>query len=198
MSIFKQVIGAAGIAYRSAPEAALSFPLYDLGIVSRDDYYPQAFTDDEGTPFEAMSDFHCPLTGIFFEFKNGYLNGLKSKSNADKAMAVFRKAKAEGYIHKGNEALKSLMASWSASVPKFRMVQEQLAASGHCAVMVFNQLPDDQTVGRLSRSGAFWCVFGDDDWQAFQSFRTLAKHGFRSAFTIKGHGFTSHGGLLLH
>ena len=80
---FKSTVGAAGITYRSIAEAAISFPLYDLGIVSRDDYYPQSFVDGEGTAFKAMSDFYCPVTNIFFEFKSGYLNGIKSKSTAD-------------------------------------------------------------------------------------------------------------------
>jgi hypothetical protein len=198
MSAFNPAIGAAGITYRSEAEAAISFPLYNLGIVSHDDYYPQSFTDDDGASFNAMSDFFCPLTGIFFEFKNGYLNGLKSKANADRAILAFNKAKASGYINKRNEALKTLMAAWSASVPKFRMVQEQTAAAGGVVVMVFDCLPDADTVGRLTRAKVFWCVFGDEAWRAFISFRTLAKNGFRSIYTIKGHQFTSHGGILLH
>lgn len=198
MSAFKPTIGAQGILYRSIAEAAISFPLYNLGIVSRDAYYPTCFVDDEGTTFDAMSDFYCPITGIFFEFKNGFLNGIKSKANANKAKAAFNKADALGYITKKNRAIETLKAAWSASVPKFRMVQDQLAASGHCAVMVYDALPDAATQGRLRRSNAFWCVFGDPTWQAFQQFRTLARHGFRTEFDINGHQFTSHGGLLLH
>lgn len=191
MSPFKPTVGAQGIVYRSIPEAAISYPLHSLGVVSCDAYYPLSFVDDEGTPFEAMLDFHCIYTGVFFEFKNGPLNGLKSKANAVRAKADFDKAKAGGYISKHNEALKTLQASWSASVPKFRMVQEQLAAAGHCVVMVYDTLPDAATVSRLTRSGAFWCVFGDADWRAFMSFRTLAKHGFQSEYNIKGHNFKS-------
>lgn len=196
MSTFKPTIGAQGITYRSIPEAAISFPLFNLGITSCDAYYPLSFVDDEGTPFEAMLDFYCIHTGVFFEFKSGFQNGLKSKANADRARAAFNKAKASGYINKGNEALQTLKASWSASVPKFRMVQDQLAAAGHCVMMVYDHLPDPETLGRLTRSGAFWCVFGDTDWRAFMSFRTLAKHGFQSDYSIKGHTFKSYGGCV--
>lgn len=198
MSTFKPTLGAAGITYRSIAEAAISFPFYDLGIVSCDAYYPQSFVDDEGTSFEAMSDFYCPLTGIYFEFKNGFQNGIKTKATAIKKKAAFHKADALGYITKDNRAISILEAAWSASVPKFCMVQNQLAASGHCAVMVYDTLPGADTQGRLRRSGAFWCVFGDTTWRAFQQFRTLAKLGFRSEFIINGHTFTSHGGLVLH
>ena len=192
---FKSTIGAAGITYRSIAEAAISFPLYDLGIVSRDAYYPHCFVDDEGTSFKAMSDFYCPITNIFFEFKNGYLNGIKSKATADNNLAAFNKADALGFITKKNRNIMTLKAAWSASVPKFCMVQNQLADSGHCVVMVYDVLPDDKTQGRLSRSGAFWCVLGDTTWRAFQQFRTLAKYGFRSEFNINGHQFKSHGGI---
>ena len=195
---FKKTIGAAGITYRSISEAAISFPFYNLGIVSRDAYYPHAFVDDEGTSFEAMSDFYCPLTGIFFEFKNGFQNGIKTKASANKALAAFNKADARGFITKKNRAIKTLEAAWSASVQKFRMVQNQLAASGHCTVMVYDTLPDEKTIGRLTRTQAFWCIFGDTDWRAFMQFRTCAKLGIRSDYTIKGHQFTSHGGIVLH
>ena len=198
MSTFKPAIGAAGVAYRSKPEAALSFPLFDLGIVSRDAYYPQSFVDDDGVSFQAMSDFCCPATGIFFEFKCGYLNGLKSCEKANNAKQRFNQTKLDGYVHSGNAAIKTLECSWSASVPKFRMVQNQEAAAGRCVVMVFDRLPDEKTVGRLTRAQVFWCIFGDDDWKAFMQFRTWAKLGFRSDYTIKGHSFKSHGGALLH
>lgn len=198
MTTFKPVIGAAGITYRSKPEAAISFPLFDLGIVSRDDYYPQCFVDDDGATFQAMSDFHCQYTNIFFEFKSGYLNGLKSCEKANNAKQRFDQARADGYINSGNAAIKTLECSWSASVPKFRMVQEQTAAAGGVVVMVFDRLPDEKTVGRLTRAKVFWCIFGDDDWKAFMQFRTWAKLGIRSDYTIKGHNFQSHGGIVLH
>ena len=192
---FKSTQGAAGITYRSIAEAAISFPLYDLGIVSRDDYYPQSFVDSEGTAFNAMSDFYCPITNIFFEFKNGFLNGIKSKATADSNLAALNKSDSMGYITKKNRNIRTLEAAWSASVPKFCMVQDQLAVSGNCAVMVYDVLPDAATQGRLRRSGAFWCVFGDITWRAFQQFRTLAKYGFRTEFNINGHQFESNGGI---
>ena len=196
-SPFKSTIGAAGITYRSIPEAAISHPFLSLGIVSRDNYYPIRFTDAEGTTFSAMSDFQCPDTQIFFEFKNGYLNGLKYCSSAASARARFEVEKIKGYVHKGNEAKKTLECSWSASAPKFALVQNQLAAAGRCAVMVYDVLPDEDTVGRLSRSKAFWCVFKDPTWQALMSFRTLAKHGFQCSYEINGHTFTGNGGMQL-
>lgn len=196
MSVFKQTPGVAGILFRSIPEAKISYPFSDLGIVSRDAYYPQSFVDDFGVSFEAMTDFQCSYTGMFFEFKSGYLNGLKSCDSAQKAKRRFNQAKLDGYIHTGNAAIKSLECSWSASVPKFRMVQEQTAAAGGVVVMVFDKLPDEKTVGRLTRSKAFWCVFGDATWRAFMSFRICAKYGWRSEFNINGHIFTSAGGIL--
>ena len=196
MSAFKLHLGAQGIYYRSAPEAKISFPLFDIGINSHDVLYPQSFVDDEGTAFNAMSDFLCVYTGIFFEFKNGMLNGLKTKTFADNAMRAFNKQKARGWITKKNEALKTLIASWSASATKFRLVQEQLAASGQCSVMVYDQLPDEDTIGRITRSKVFWCVYGDETWRAFMSFRTLARYGFKSDYEINGHIFQSHGGIV--
>ena len=195
MSAFKLHPGANGILYRSAPEAKISFPLFDLGINSHDILYPQSFVDDEGTTFNAMSDFLCDYTGIYFEFKNGKLNGIKSKANAVKATAAFNLAKANGYINKRNEAVKTIESSWSASATKFRLVQTQLAASGSVVVMIYDKKPEPKTLGRLSRSKAFWCVFGDADWRCFMQFRTLAKLGFSTEFNIKGHQFTSGGGL---
>jgi len=195
MSAFKSTIGAQGITYRSIAEAAISFPLFDLGIVSRDAYYPHPFVDDEGTTFDAMSDFYCPLTGIFFEFKNGFQNGIKTKATANNKLAAFHKADALGFITKKNRAISILESAWSSSVQKFRLVQTQLAATGHCVVMIYDTLPDADTQARLRRTKAFWCVFGDDDWRAFQQFRTLARLGFRTEYNIKGHGFKSHGGL---
>lgn len=196
--MFKQTIGAAGITYRSEAEAAMSFKLHPLGIVSHDEFYPQTFHDSEDQPFSAMSDFLCPYTGIYFEFKSGHMNGLKTKTFADRAMARFNEAKAEGRITKRNHAIKLLEASWSDSVQKFKAVQEQTAEAGRCVVLIFDGKPDNATIGRLDRALVFWCVYGDKDYRTFMFFRKLAKHGISSEFTIKGHLFRSHGGVNIH
>ena len=194
--MFKPTIGAAAITYRSEAEAAISFKLLEQGIVSRDAYYPQTFHDGEAAPFNAMSDFQCQYTGIYFEFKSGFMNGLKTKANADKAKARFDNDLAAGYISTRNYNIKLLEASWSDSVQKFKCVQYQAPESGACVVLVFDAIPDAKTVGRLDRAEVFWCVYGDEYFRAFMSFRTLAKIGLRAEYNIKGHLFKAHGGLI--
>jgi hypothetical protein len=125
--MFKQTIGAAGITYRSEAEAAMSFNLHPLGIVSHDDFYPQTFHDSGGDDFRAMSDFLCSYTGIYFEFKSGLMNGIRTKANADRAMERYEQALASGYISGKDKDFKKLEASWSASVQKFKAVQQQTA-----------------------------------------------------------------------
>ena len=194
--MFKQTIGAAGITYRSEAEATISFKLYELGIVSHDVLYPQTFHDSEAKPFRAMSDFMCPYTGIYIEFKSGFMNGLKTKAYADKAMARFNRNCASGYIKAEDEDFKKLEASWSDSVKKFKAVQYQTAEAGRCVVLIFDGKPDTETEKRLNTAKVFWCVYGDEHFCKFMSFRTLAKNGFRTQFEIKGHLFRSHGGLV--
>lgn len=194
-TLFKQTIGAADITYRSQSEARISFLLAEYGIISHDAYYPQTFCDSEDTEFRAKSDFRCPYTGIYFESKTGYMNGLRTKSNADKAMCRFNDQYAAGYITQKNCSYKKLDASWSASVQKFKYVQYQLAEAGSCVVLIFEGKPDSDTIGRLERAKVFWCVYGDEYFRRFMSFRTLAKYGFRAEYTIKGHIFKSRGGI---
>lgn len=196
--MFKQTIGAAGITYRSEAEAAISFQLAEHGIVSHDAYYPQTFTDTNGDVFQAMSDFLCPYTGIWFEFKSGFMNGLKTKATADSAMARFEQSLASGYIKARDRDYKKLEASWSASVKKFKAVQEQVAEAGRCVVLIFDAKPDEDTIKRLNTAKVFWCIYGDEHFSKFMSFRTCAKNGFRSRFEIKGHLFESHGGVEIH
>jgi hypothetical protein len=196
--MFKQTIGAAGVIHPSEAEAAMSFKLHPLGIVSHDEFFPHPFTDAEGEPFNAKSDFMCQYTGIWFEFKSGHMNGIKTKANADKAMARFNYAKAEGRITKRNHDIKLLEASWSDSVQKFKAVQQQTAEAGRCVVLVFDGKPDAATVKRLNTAKVFWCVYGDAHYRTFMFFRKLAKHGISSEFRIKGHEFRSHGGLNIH
>lgn len=194
--MFEPTTGAAGLIYRSAAESTISYKLIELGIVSHDTYYPQTFTDSNETEFRAMSDFKCPYTGIYFEAKSGHMNGLKSKASAESAMHRFNDALAKGYINKHNYNYKKLDVSWSNSVQKFKAVQDQLAKSGNCAVLLFDKAPDTDTISRLDRAKVFWCVCGDEAYKAFMSFRTLVKCGLRSKYIIKGHIFESHGGII--
>lgn len=196
--MFKPTIGAAGITYRSEAEAAISFKLLAYGIVSCDEFYPHTFTDTNDEDFHAMSDFQCPYTGIWFEFKSGHVNGLKTKANADKAMSRFSRDLADGFITKRNHNKKLLDASWSDSAAKFKAVQEQTAEAGRCIVLIFDAKPDQATIGRLERSKVFWCIYGDEYFRQFMSFRNLAKRGFRASYEIKGHLFESHGGVGIH
>lgn len=196
--MFKQTIGAAGITYRSEAEAAISFRLLELGIVSHDAYYPQTFTDSDGQEFAAMSDFICPFTGIYIEFKSGFMNGLGTKAFADNAMARFNKDWARGFIKPENRNFRELQASWSDSVKKFKAVQYQTAEAGRCVVLIFDKMPDEATVKRLNTAKVFWCVYNDADFKAFKSFRICAKNGFRARYEIKGHIFESRGGVNIH
>jgi hypothetical protein len=190
--MFKPTVGAADITYRSKSEAAISLLLQEYGIVSHDAYYPQTFYDSKGTEFRAMSDFQCPYTGIYFESKSGHMNGLQTKVSADNAMARFNDDYAFGRISSRNYSYRKLDASWSASAMKFSHVQDQVAESGGCAVLIFEKQPDVKTVGRLERAKVFWCVYGDEYFRRFMSFRALAKHGFCAEYTIKGHLFNTH------
>lgn len=193
--MFKPTIGAADITYRSQAEAKISYMLYKLGFVSHDTFYPWPFVDSNGEQTRAKSDFICPITGIYLETKTGYMNGLKTKASADNAMARFNAKLAEGYINASNYNHQLLQASWSDSVQKFKAVQYQSADRGRCVALIFDTKPDEETVKRLERAKVFWCVYGDEYFRRFMSFRTLAKHGFRAEYTIKGHVFKSHGGI---
>ncbi|MDO8774309.1 MAG: hypothetical protein Q7K57_37470 [Burkholderiaceae bacterium] len=196
---FKPTVGAQGVTHPSEAEALLSFPLFALGIVSHEAFYPEPFVDGEGELFRAKSDFRDSfLPDISYETKSGSLNGKKSCATAAKALANVHQQYAAGWIKEDDYDYRKLDASWSASVPKFKFVQYQTAEAGRIVVMVYDKKPPPDTLKRLDSAKVFWVVHGDEYWKAFLSFRTLAKHGFRSAFTIKGHGFTSHGGLLLH
>lgn len=193
--MFKPTIGAAEITYRSKSEAEMSFLLQAYGIISHDAYYRLTFCDSEGTEFRAMSDFQCPYTGIYFEYKEGYMNGIRTKSNADRAMCRFNDQFAAGYISQNHCDYTKLQASWSASVIKFKLVQNQLAESGGCVVLIFEKKPDSKTQGRLERANVFWCVYADEYFRRFMSFRTLARYGFCCEYNIEGHLFKSRGGI---
>ena len=124
---FKQTIGAAGITHPSEAEAKLSFPLFNLGILSSETFYPEPFADGEGHPFRAKSDFRDSyVEDIRIETKSGSLNGLRSCATASNALAKFEQSYACGYIKDKDKDYLKLMASWSASVSKFKLVQWQV------------------------------------------------------------------------
>ena len=196
---FKKTIGAAGITHPSEAEAKLSFPLYALGIISSETFYPQPFADGEGKLFNAKRDFRDSYTpDISIETKSGSLNGLRSCATAANALAKVEKEYAQGFIRSDHIDYRRLAASWSASVTKFKLVQNQEAAAGRIVIMVYDKKPPVETLTRLEKSKVFWCIHGDTDRRAFMQFRTWAKLGIRSDYTIKGHQFTSHGGTVLH
>ena len=196
---FKSTIGAAGITHPSQAEAKLSFPLYAIGILSSETFYPQEFDDGAGAAFPAKRDFRDSfIPAISIEVKSGSLNGLRSCATAANALAKVEKDYAEGFIHSDYIDYRRLAASWSASVTKFKLVQWQEAAAGRIVIMVFDKKPPLETFNRLEKSKVLWCVHGDSDWSKFLSFRTCAKYGFRSDYIVKGHLLQSHGGIVLH
>ena len=85
---FKKTIGAAGITHLSEAEANLSFPLYALGILSSETFYPEPFADGEVEAFRAKRDFLDKyIPDISYETKTGSLNGLRSCATAANALA---------------------------------------------------------------------------------------------------------------
>jgi hypothetical protein len=193
--MFVPTPGANGVIHRSKAEAFISFKLLSMSIIARDDFYPWAFTDNDGIEFRAMSDFYCPATGIYFEFKSGYMNGLKTKAGADKALARFNADKAAGFITARNHAKKLLDASWSDSVQKFKAVQYQAAEAGRCVVLIFDKKPDPKTEARLDRAQVFWCVHGDRDFRTLIAFRAFARGGWPASCILKGHIFKTAGAV---
>ena len=196
---FKKTLGAAGVTHPSQAEAKLSFPLYAIGILSSETFYPQPFADVGGEAFRAKRDFRDSfIPAISIEVKSGSLNGLRSCATAANALAKFEQSYADGYIKPEHYDFRKLEASWSASVSKFKLVQWQEAAAGRIVIMVFDKKPPLETFNRLEKSKVLWCVYGDESWLAFVQFRLRARLGMRSSYIIKGHLLESHGGIVLH
>lgn len=197
---FKPTIGAAGITHPSQAEARLSFPLFNLGILSSETFYPELFTDGEGEAFRAKRDFRDKyIPDISYETKTGCLNGLRSCATAANALAKVEKEYTEGFISSDHIDYRRLAASWSASVSKFKLVQNQEAAAGRVAIMVYDKKPPPKTLARLDRSKVLWCVHGDSDWLTFNQFRLHARLGVQSSFIVKGHYLHLNGGaVVLH
>ena len=196
---FKPTIGAAGITHPSQVEARLSFPLFNLGILSSETFYPQPFTDGEGEGFRAKRDSRDKyVPDISYEIKSGSLNGLRSCATAAKALARVEKDYADGFIRSDHIDYRRLAASWSASVTKFKLVQLQEAAAGRVVIMVYDAKPPLETLTRLEKSKLLWCVYGDSDWLAFNQFRLHARFGIQSSFIIKDHHLHANGGAVLH
>ena len=192
---FKPTIGAAGIAHPSEAEAKLSFPLYALGILSSETFYPEPFADGAGESFRAKRDFKdIRVPDISYETKSGSLSGLRSCASAAAALARVHQSYADGYIKPEHYDFRKLEASWSASVPKFKCVQYQTAAAGRIVVMIYDKKPPAETLKRLDTAKVFWVVHGDTDWLTFLQFRLRARLGMRSSYVIKGHLFQSLGG----
>ena len=196
---FKPTIGAAGIIHPSQAEAKLSFPLYTLGLLSSETFYPEPFADSEGELFRAKRDFRDKYTpDISVETKSGNLNGLSSLASAVNALAKVEKEYAGGFIKSDHIDYRRLAASWSASVTKFKLVQCQEAEAGRVVIMVYDKKPPLKTLPRLKRSKVLWCVYGDPDWLAFNQFRLHARLGIQSSVIIKGHHLHANGGATLH
>ena len=196
---FKKTVGANGIMHPSQAEAKLSFPFFDLGILSHEQFYPESFADGDGQLLRAESDFRDRYVNeICIETKSGSLNSLSSCGYAAAAMARFNTAHANGGISTKDRDYLKLMASWSASVTKFKLVQLQEAAAGRVVIMVYDKKPPPKTLPRLERSKVLWCVYGDSDWLAFNQFRLHARFGIQSSFIIKGHHLHANGEATLH
>ena len=193
--IFKRTPGAAGNIHPSEAEAKLSFPFFNLGILSNESFYPEPFADGEGATFPAKRDFmDSYVEAIAIETKSGSMNGLKTCGTAANAMARFYKSYADGFVSEDDYDFLKLMASWSASVPKFKCVQLQEAAAGRVVILVFGAKPPPETFNRLEKAKVLWCIFGDANWYTFNQFRLHARLGIQSTFTIKGHILEANGG----
>lgn len=126
------------------------------------------------------------------------MNGLSSCASAANALAKVEKEYAEGFIKHEHYDYRKLVAGWSASVTKFKIVQLQEASAGRVVLMVYDKKPPAKTLPRLEKSKVLWCVYGDSDWLIFNQFRLHARIGIQSSFIIKGHHLHSHGGAPLH
>ena len=196
---FKKTVGAAGIIHPSQAEAKLSFPFFDLGILSSETFYPDPFADGKGKLFRAKRDFQDKwIPAISIETKSGSLNSLSSCASAANALAKVENEYADGFISSDHIDYRRLAASWSASVTKFKLVQLQEAAAGRVVIMVYDKKPPLKTLPRLERPKVLWCVYGDSDWLAFNQFRLHARFGIQSSFIIKGHHLHANGGATLH
>lgn len=192
---FKQTIGYANIVHPSVAEAKLSFKFAPLGILSSETFYPATFTDSKNQSFRAKRDFIDSYTPeISIETKSGTLNGLSCCVMADRALARLEKAYAKGDISEDHYDYKKILCSWSASVTKFKLVQNQEALANRLVIMVYDHKPSPVTFARLQKSKVLWCVWKDATWHAFQQFRLRVRLGIRSSCLINGHLLESHGG----
>lgn len=154
--------------YDSKAEASASHLLAAHGIVRESGLLPVNFKDADGEQFAAKPDFIHSATGVYFEFKDSFLNGTKTKGTAERQHQASRS---------GSPGFKDLSFSWSNSAVKLGIVQEGIAAAGGALVALFWHEPDRKTIGRLNRKGIFWTVYGSPSWRSLLGFLKMRSHG---------------------
>lgn len=171
--------------YDSRAEASASHLLATHGIV-RDEsgLLPTTFRDADGRQFAAKPDFIHPPTGIYFEFKDSFLNGTKTKTTAERQHQSSR-SKSPGY--------KDLKFSWSNSAVKLALVQEGMADAGRALIALFWHEPDQKTIGRMNRQGIFWTVYDSPSWRSLLGFLKMRSHGIPVTLS-----FTNGAGSVAH
>lgn len=188
MRLFPQrqrIAGHGGASYDSESEARASHVLATHGIVrDTSGFLPVWFHDADGQPFRAKADFIHPPTGVRFEFKNSFLNPVKTQATATSQYASSRCS---------SESMRYLKFSWSNAAPKLALVQDGMARAGGALVALLWREPDAATIKGLNKRGTFWVVYGSPAWRSLLGFLTLRAHGLAATLTFSDdHGQPVH------
>ena len=138
-------IGYGGNHHDSASEAKASFKLADLGFLHSGNALPMSFTDPDGLPFNAKDDFYHARYGIHLEWKDGILNGVKSKASSEKQLADKRSYRGGFNILKDN-----LDLGWNHARRKQAIVQT--AMTSEKLIVCFRKPPT------FKEALTYWCA----------------------------------------
>jgi len=168
-------IGHGGTPYDSKAEAAASFQFAKLGCFPASGFYPQTFTDADGTEFPAKPDFFHPASGLYIEFKAGKLNGKKTKANADRAIASRQE-------FKGSLSLYDFLShGWNHAKAKQAIVQRQLTPQNF--IVVFDKPPTFAEAIDYVRAGIVFVSVSA--LRSYLLHARLAKAGIRTGFQLR-------------
>lgn len=131
----------------SNPEQLAGPVLAKYGFIPcHDEFFPVAFTDDDGAEFRAKPDFYHPIYGIYIEVKDNHLNGKGSQltaRNARNSADPWRVQKYPTYYQ--------IQCDWNHSATKQAIVQQTLTPAKF--MVVFTGTPDEKTLKRIIKSG---------------------------------------------
>lgn len=166
--------GYGGNLHDSKTEAKASYRLAELGFLHSNKKFDKTFSDSEGTTFYACPDFHHARYGVYLEWKDSELNGVKTVATSESQIAG-RLLRNGGYLTMKDK----LDFQWNHSKNKQAIVQA--AYTPDRFIVCFAKAPPFSEALAYLKAGVVFCTLSS--LPSYLAYVRLKQHGLAVGFS---------------